>query len=421
MKDLTSGNIYKTFILFAIPLVLSGILSQCYNLIDTIIAGKFLGDGGLAAIGATSAFITFCSSIFWGYSNGASIHFASLFGAGRYRDIKQAVYHSLMFSSVEAIVFGTAVVLCSDWILAFLKVDAIVLADAKRYLSIYMLGFFIILLNNAFVQILHAFGVSSFSFYMSLTSAVLNITGNILSITILGMGVEGVAISTVIAALVVDICYFLKVRACFKEMGVAKDRVMFDFQIIRKIFSYAVPCSMQQLIMYVSGLVISPMINGIGSYASAAYTVVHQIQNLVATIFYNSSKIVGTYSAQCVGAGKISRLKKGVYTGLIQSTVYIAVPLLVCAIWAEPVCKLFFPSDYTGEGLSYAVLFARVYLPFIWFNLVNNLFHSFYRGTGSMKLLVSLTATGSVARFVFSLIFIHFMGMEGVYIGWVLA
>lgn len=421
MKDLTSGNIYKTFVFFAFPLVLSGILSQCYNLIDTVIAGQYLGDHGLAAIGSTSAFITFCSSIFWGYANGASIHIASLFGARKYTDIKQAVYHSLGFSALASFAFGISIVMCSDWILSFLKVDSLILPDAKVYLNIYALGFFMILLNNGFVQTLHSFGVSSFPFYMSLTSALLNISGNILTITVLDMGVEGVALSTVFAAFVVNICHILKLRSCFREMGVLNDKVVFDFQIIRKISSYALPCSIQQLIMYISGLLISPMINGIGSYASAAYTVVHQIQNIVATIFYNSSKIVGTYSAQCVGAGKISQLKKGVRTGLLQSTIYIIIPLFVCAFWAKEVCALFFPEGYTGEGLQYAIIFAQGYLPFIWFNLVNNLFHSFYRGTGSMKLLVSLTTTGSVARFVFSYIFIRLYGMQGVYIGWVLA
>ena len=120
MKDLTRGNIYKTFILFAIPLVLSGVLSQCYNLIDTVIAGKFLGDNGLAAIGCTAAFISFSSSIFWGYAAGASIHIAALFGARKYRDIKAAVYHNLGTLTAASVAFGLLVVLCDDWILRFL-------------------------------------------------------------------------------------------------------------------------------------------------------------------------------------------------------------------------------------------------------------------------------------------------------------
>lgn len=421
MKDLTRGNIYKTFILFAIPLVLSGVLSQCYNLIDTVIAGKFLGDNGLAAIGCTSAFVSFSSSIFWGYAAGASIHIAALFGARKYKDIKIAVYHNLGTLTVASIAFGLLVVLCDDWILTFLQVDPSIYTDAKLYLNIYILGFFLLLLSNNFVHIMNAFGLSSFPFYMSLVSAVLNIAGNILSVTILGLGVAGIALSTLIAALVVDLCYVCKLRTCFKEMGVLSNKVSFDFEIIKKISIYALPCSAQQLIMYIAGLVIAPMVNGINSSASAAYTVVQQIYNFSATIYQNSSKTLSNYTAQCVGAGKTEQLKKGVRVGTIQGIVFVSMPVLICALFAKPVCALFFPAGYVGEGLDYAVLFAQIYLPFLIFNVINNLFHSFYRGTASMKLLVLLTTTGAIARIVFSLIFIPGFGMQGMYIGWVLS
>ena len=421
MKDLTRGNIYKTFILFAIPLVLSGVLSQCYNLIDTVIAGKFLGDNGLAAIGCTAAFISFSSSIFWGYAAGASIHIAALFGAQKYKDIKTAVYHNLGTLTVCSIAFGLLVVLCDDWILNFLQVDPSIYADAKLYLDIYIIGFFLLLLSNNFVHILNAFGLSSYPFYMSLLSAVFNIAGNILSVAVLKMGVLGIALSTLIAALVVDLCYLYKLKTCFKEMNVLNHKVTFDFEIIKKTSVIALPCSAQQLIMYIAGLVIAPMINGISSSASAAYTVVQQLYNFCATIYQNSSKTLSNYTAQCIGANKTEQLKKGVRVGTIQGIAFASVPVLICMIFAKQVCAVFFPADYSGDGLTYAILFAQIYLPFIAFNVINNLFHSFYRGTTSMKLLVLLTATGAVARIVFSMIFIPLFGMQGMYIGWVLS
>ncbi len=146
---------------------------------------------------------------------------------------------------------------------------------------------------------------------------------------------------------------------------------------------------------------------------------VQQIYSFIANLYQNSSKTLGNYTAQCVGV--ITQLKKGVRTGFIQGVTFIAVPLFICVFLAEPVCALFFPAGYKGEGLRYAALFAQIYLPFILFNVINNLFHSFYRGTASMKLLVSLTATGAVARIVFSIIFVQFFGMQGVYVGWVLS
>lgn len=421
MKDLTKGNIYKTFILFAIPLVLAGILSQGYSLIDTVIAGKFLGADGLAAIGATSAFISFSSSIFWGYAAGSSIHTAALFGAKKYKEIKSAVYHNLISLVVAAIAFGIIVVLCDDFILRLLCVDEAIYSDAKLYLDIYIIGFFLMLLSNNCVHIMNAFGLSSYPFFMSLLSAVLNIGGNIFSVAVLKLGVAGIAFSTLFSALAVDICYMFKIRKCFLEMGVLKDKVSFNPGLLKKISIYGMPVAMQQLIMYVAGLMISPMVNGIGSEASAAYTVVMQIYNINASVYQNSAKTLSNYTAQCVGAGKTNQLKKGVRVGLLQGIVFLSLPLLICCIWAKPVCALFFPEGYTGEGLDYAILYARVYLPFIVFNLVNNLFHAFYRGTASMKLLLLLTGAGAASRIVFSMLFVQWYGMQGVYIGWVLS
>lgn len=420
MKDLTKGNIYKTFILFAIPLVLSGLLSQCYNLIDTVIAGKFLGDNGLAAIGSTSAFISFSSSIFWGYAAGASIHLAALFGAKKYKDIKISVYHNLGTLTVASIVFGMIVVLCDDIVLKFLKVDASIYTDAKIYLNIYIIGFFLLLLSNNFVHIMNAFGLSSYPFYMSLVSAVLNITGNVLSVTILKLGVAGIALSTLFAGLVVDICYLWKLKNCFKEMGVSDQKVSFNFQVIQKMSIIALPCSAQQLIMYVAGLIIAPMINGISSSASAAYTVVGQIYNFSASIYQNSSKTLSNYAAQCIGAEKSHQLNKGVRVGMLQGILFTSVPVLICMIFAKPVCAVFFPAGYNGEGLTYAIRFAQVFSPFIMFNMINNLFHSFYRGTSSLKLLVSLTASGAISRVLFSMLLIPRFGMDGMYIAWIL-
>lgn len=421
MKDLTKGNIYKTFILFAIPLVFAGILSQGYSLIDTVIAGKFLGDDGLAAIGATSAFLTFCSAVFWGYASGSSIYVASLFGARKYKEIKAAVFHNLGLVSIAAIAFGILIALGSDLVLKLLQVDDAIYADAKCYLCIYILGFFLMLLSNNFVHLMNAFGLSSYPFYMSLISAVLNISGNIISVTVLKLGVAGIALSTLLSAFIVDVCYVFKLKKCFTEMGILKDRVRFNPNVLRKISTYALPVSAQQLIMYIAGLAISPLVNGIGSAASAAYTVVMQIYNLNAGIYQNSAKTLSNYTAQCVGAGKTDQLKKGVRVGLLQGVVFLALPLLTFILFAKPVCALFFPSGYHGDGLDYAVTFVRIYLPFILFNLINNLFHAFYRGTASMKLLVLLTSLGAASRILFSVLLVGSFQMDGIYLGWVLS
>ena len=131
MKNLTSGNIYKNFILFAIPMVLAALLSQAYNTIDTIIAGKFLGESGIAAVGATSAFITFVSSIFWGFGTGLSVYVAKLFGALEYRKLRDDIYSNvILLVAVEVVVSGL-ILLLRKQIYELLKVSIALLSEPE--------------------------------------------------------------------------------------------------------------------------------------------------------------------------------------------------------------------------------------------------------------------------------------------------
>ena len=122
LKKLTDGNIYKTFILFAIPLVLAGILSQGYNMIDTVIAGKVLGSDGLAATGTSAAFLTFLTSVFWGYCNGFSIYVARLYGANEYKELKSAIVNNVVMVFIVGILIAVLVFIFRESIMDFLKV-----------------------------------------------------------------------------------------------------------------------------------------------------------------------------------------------------------------------------------------------------------------------------------------------------------
>lgn len=421
MRDLTKGNIYKSFILFAVPLVFAGILSQAYNIIDTMIAGKFLGENGLAAIGATSQAISLASSIFWGFGAGIGVYIAKHFGAKDYHRIKTDIYNVMLIMTLAIIVLSLLFIIFSDILLNILKVENNIHKDAKVYFVIYIAGLFAIVANNTFMHIMNALGASSFPFFMSLVAAVLNISGNILSVTVLGLGVAGIALSSVFAAVAVDICYIFKLRRCYKEFGVDRDKVNFGFSAFRPTLRYAVPTALQQTAMYISAFAMSPIINGIGAAATAGYTVVMRVYDINAGIYQNSSKTLSNYAAQCVGAGKYGKIRKGLFVGLIQGVLFVLPVILVCSIFAPTVNSLFFPEGYVGESLDYAVLFSRVYLPFILFNLINNLFHSFFRGVAAMWLLIAATVIGSVTRIAAGLAFAALFGMEGVYIGWVIS
>ena len=419
MKDLTQGNIYKTYFLFALPLMLAGLLAQAYSIVDTMIAGRFLGEEGLAAIGASSDLITLVSSAFWGLMAGLGMRIAALFGAKEYVRLRNSIIATFLFLFSLMLLLSFSLLFFRETIFDFLRIEEAMRSEAAKYYIVYLLGFALIILNDFGLCTLNALGMSGYPFKMSLLSMVLNVGGNLFAVTVLDMGVIGLALSSVLAALVVDVFYFLKIRRLFAEMGVLHG-VPFSFskQDLRRSLVYALPPGAQQGVMYIASFLILPVINGLGGAATAAYVVIMKMYGIVAAIYENSSKTISNYVAQSIGAGKEHLLPRSIRVGLLQALTLASPFVLLIALFPHAVAGIFFPEGFSGEALDYAVLFARTCLPFILFNVVNNLFHSFFRGIAAGGLLLVSTAVGSASRLVFTLLTVAH-GIKAVFYGYI--
>lgn len=420
MKDLTRGNIYKNFILFAIPMVLAGVFSQAYSIIDTAIAGKFIGENALAAIGATSPLISFISSAFWGFNSGVAVYIAHLFGKKSYKGIKDTILTCVLPEILLMIAIAASLIIFRHQIFDLLNVSKKIYDDAMAYFITYVAGFFLIVLNDTGVKITNALGISEYPFYMSLLAAVLNVTGNLFTILHLKWGVFGLAFSSVFAALIVNIAYFIKIASCLRDLGVAGHKARFDGFIFRDSAKYTISNMTQQGVMYISGVLVSPMINILGKDATASYTVSLQVYNIIATVYQNSTKTLSNFTAQADGAGKRNIFKKGVLAGLIQSILFALPLVLLCIFIPEKIAGIFLDENATPTTLSYSVIFLKYYLPFVIINITANLFHAFFRGLGSRAPLILSTVSGSLARIIFSYFLIPQMGMQGMFTGWVM-
>ncbi len=419
MKDLTSGNIYKNFILFAIPMVLAGMLSQAYSTIDTIIAGKYIGDTALGAIGATSPLLSFLSAMFWGFCSGFSVYLARLFGAGEYAKIKNVLFTGLTLVSIIVSALSLLSIIYRHSILSLFKIDVLIYDDAVIYFVTYMIGLLMILGNTYGVLIMNAFGIGGFPLTMSILSAILNISGNLIAVKVFKLGVFGLALATVVSATIVTICYIFKLKRCFVEMGTSKQKPSVDRQGLFASASYALPNMLQQLTMYSSGMLISPMINGLGKTASAAYTVAQKAYEVNASIYQNSTKTVANYTSQACGGEKLYLIKKGVLVGAVQSIIFALPFTLACLFFPEAISGLFFDDNAEPQAIEYAVIFLSRFLPFVLINVIANLMHAFFRGLGEKAPLIFSTLAGSVARVAVSFMLIPKFNMIGMYIGWV--
>lgn len=421
MKDLTKGNIYKTFILFAIPSVLSGVMSQGYAVINTMIAGKILGENALSAIGAISPLETFINSIFWGYGTGVGIYTAQLFGQGKYYRMKSVITSNFKFISAVLVLLSIIMVVFRQSIFDIMHIDGRTAEFCADYFIISMLGKVLLMFGVNCIYVVNAMGDSLFPFLMSALSSVLHILMSVLLILVFGMDVEGLALGNILSATVISAFYFIKILSGFKKLKVNKHKAPFSLRAIKETCRFSVSTMIQQSIMYFAGLVLSPMVNGIGSAATASYTVTLRIYDINANVYQNSAKTIGNYTAQCYGAKKYNLLKKGLKVGLLQNFVFVMPVLLVSILLAKPVAMLFFTADASATAVGYTVDFLRYCMPFLCLNIIANMFHHFFRGIGHMKALLITTVTGSIARIIISWLFIPIIGIYGYYIGWVVS
>ena len=254
MKDLTKGNIYKNFILFAIPLVLSGLLTQAFNVINGMLSGRFLGEHGLAATGSTSAFFQLFGSFFWGWGMGFSIYIAKLFGERNYRKLRNSIYVSVTAMCVLSIAVAIIAVVFRNPLFVLLKVDTDVYGMAMIYFIILVLGYFSVLLNSWAVSILSSLGITGHPFIVNISTTIV-MTALKFAVLSAGGGIVSLAVISLIAATLRNVLFGYKLHQCFKEMGVSDQKADFDLGLIKETASYSFPVVFQQAPWQASGSV----------------------------------------------------------------------------------------------------------------------------------------------------------------------
>ena len=421
MKNLTEGNIYKNFILFSIPMVLAAIFSQGYSIINTIIAGQLIGDKALAAIGSLSPLSALVNSAFTGYATGVGIFVGQLFGAKDFEKMKRVIIVNLELICIAVAIISLLMFVFRYPIYEFLNVDKNIIDECNRYFIIITLGKIFILFSASFTYLHNAMGDGTFPLIASLTSSFLNIVLGIFGVTVLDMGVAGLAFASVTSAAIVGIMHVIRISSGFKKLDVRGVLVPFDFSIVKRTFGFSFFTMIQQSIMSFTNFFISPMINSIGSVASASFTVNTQICAFGSVVYQNSAKTVGSYTAQCYGAKKYDKLQKGLVIGFIQNMIYILPILAVCSIFAENVAMVFFSEDASPISINYTITYLRYCIPLLAFNVVANLFHHFFRGVADMKALVITTAVGSFSGLLIGWALIGPFGLYGYYIGTVMS
>lgn len=329
-NDMTSGNPVKLIIRFMIPMCLGNIFQQFYNIADSIIAGQFLGVNALAAIGSTGSLIFLVMGWLNGLTSGFSIWVAQWFGAKKLNRMRHFIAMSLYICAAFVLVMTVGLMIANEPILRLMNAPEELLSDIKAYMGIIYAGLAVTCAYNALAAVLRALGDSKSPLYFLIISALLNVVLDIAFIVIFHMGVEGCAYATVIAQAVSALLCLIYIKKKFPVLKLKKDDFHFSWFTIRKLLSLGIPMGLQFSITAIGTIIVQGAINVYGAVYMAGFSAAGKIQNIICTVFVSFGATIATYVGQNRGAGKMDRVKKGVY--LTQAMILISSFIIMAVI-----------------------------------------------------------------------------------------
>lgn len=417
-RDLTVGNPEHVLWRFCLPLFGSIIFQQLYNIADSLVAGKYIGENALASVGNSYEITLIFLAFAFGCNMGCSVIVSQLFGAKKFADMKSGVYTACFFTAGVCLVLMLLGMGCSDYLLTLIRTPQVVFADSKLYLDIYVWGLPFVFFYNIATGIFSALGDSKTPFYFLAVSSTVNIAMDIWFVVSFEMGVAGVAWATFICQ---GISCFLAMFVVFRRLRKIKveEKVKtFRLDLLKKIVAIALPSTLQQSFISIGNIIIQSVINGFGPSVMAGYSAGVKLNNLVITSFTTLGNGISNYAAQNIGAGKRDRIKSGFWAG-IKMVWMISLPLCLLYLFGCRYLLLWFMDAPTKEALSTGMIFLRILAPFYFVVSAKLVSDGVLRGTGYMNQFMTGTFTDLILRVVLAIAFSKtVLGATGIWCAW---
>ena len=416
-KDLTVGKPESVLWKFCLPLFGSIIFQQLYNLADSFVAGKFVGENALAAVGNSYEITLIFIAFAFGCNIGCSVVVSQLFGARRMAELKTAVYTTLIASGVVCVllmIFGT--LFCTD-LLHLIHTPEDILADSRLYMDIYILGLPFVFYYNVATGIFSALGDSKTPFYFLAVSSVSNIAVDILFVTAFKMGVAGVAWATFLCQGVSCVLAVAVVFHRFRAIETREKPKLFSLILLKKIAIVAIPSILQQSFISVGNIIIQGVINSFGSSVIAGYSASVKLNNLVITSFTTLGNGISNYTAQNMGAEKPERIRQGFRAGL-KLVWMLSIPLTLLYVFAGKQLLYIFLDNPTGRAMQVGLQFLRVLAPFYVVVSAKLVSDGILRGAGLMRQFMTATFLDLILRVVLAKVLSGPFGPLGIWTAW---
>lgn len=418
VKDLTTGKSSKVLLSFTLPLFISVIFQQFYNIADSVIAGRFAGEAALAAVGASYPIVNLFNAVAFGCNIGCSVVISQYFGAKEYKKVKTSASTSIIASLALSGLLTVLGIAFTPLLMRLINTPEDIFEDSSLYLSIYIGGFVFLFIYNIANGIFTSLGDSKTSLYFLIFSSVLNVVLDYVAVVYLKMGVSGVAWATFVAQ---GIACVLSVITLFKRLSKLKTEgkvALFSTNILVKIARISIPSVLQQSFVSVGNVFIQKLINGFGSAVIAGFSAAMKLNTFTINALYTFGNGVSSFTAQNVGANKWGRIKEGMKYGSVMAIATGCVFAVVYFTFNESLIRVFMDSTGSVEAISTGVDFLRTVSLFYCFIGVKLVGDGILRGMGSMKLFMVATFTDLILRVILAYVLSPFMGPQGIWTSW---
>ena len=414
-KSMTQGCEWKLILLFTLPLMAGNLLQQLYNTVDGIVVGNFVGETALAAVGTCAPLTMLFTAIALGMSNGAAVVLSQFYGAGRMDEMKKSVASSLILLTGMGVVLSILGALLAGWLLrAVLGVQDYLLASAQLYFQIYALGLLAQFIYNIVAAILRSMGDSRATLYFLLVASLCNILLDLLAVIILGWGVAGVAIATVVSQILSAAVSVIYLFRRYPALRFAKGELRFDREKGLLVLRMGIPSTLQQCVISMGHMAIQRVVNTFN--ITAGYTAATRIESFVLIPIQGFFMGMATFTGQNLGAGKLDRISRALRKTILMSLIVVAAVIAIIYPFAPQLVGIF---GVSGDSAQVAV----TYLRFVVFALA--IFSVYFstngvlQGSGDVVFTAFNTFSGLVIKviFVYAAAFLTPVGMAALWWG----
>ena len=424
--DLTKGNITKTLLLFALPMMVGNLLQQTYNVVDTLIVGQYIGRDALAAVGSAYTLMTFLNSVLLGFCMGSGVMFSVCYGKQDLDRLKQGRFMSFVMIGALTLFMNGAVFLGLDWILVFLKVPYEVYDMMREYLQIIFWGITSVFVYNYFASLLRAVGNSVVPLIFLGVSAVTNIVLDLEFVLKLGRGIGGAAEATVLSQIfsAVGICIYTLAR--FPQFRLGRKWMVWNGEVLKEIFHLSFLTSVQQSVMNFGILMVQGLVNSFGPIVMAAFAAAVKIDSFAYMPVQDFGNGFSTFVAQNYGAGNKERIRKGTHNAGLCTLVFCLFITIGVCLFARPLLLIFVNPTET-EVLAVGVEYLRIEGTFYCLIGFLFLFYGYFRAMKrpGMSVILTVISLGTRVILAYVLSAVPWIGVRGIWaavpIGWLLA